>query len=68
MGEVIANLSGYIVGDRKSAEQRKNFHKVKSVPEFATERGGVSGGSGSSDSYFDNDEASFQGSSCSYRT
>ena len=61
MGEVVANLSSYVVGDRKSAEQRKNFHKVKSVPEFATERGGVSGGSGSSDSYFDDDEAGFQG-------
>ena len=61
MGEVIANLSSYTVGDRKSAEQRKNFHKVKSVPEFATERGGVSGGPGSSDSYFDDDEAGFQG-------
>jgi hypothetical protein len=61
MGEVIANLASYVVGDRKSAEQRKNFHKVKSVPEFATERVGVSGGSGSTDSYFDGDEAGFQG-------
>ena len=49
------------MGDRKSAEQRKNFHKVKSVPEFATERGGVSGGPGSSESYFDDDDAGFQG-------
>lgn len=61
MGEVIANLVSYVVGDRKSADQRKNFHKVKSVPEFATERGGVSCGSRCSDSYFDDDEAGFQG-------
>jgi hypothetical protein len=60
MGEVIANLSGYVLGDRKSVEQRKNFHKVKSVPEFATERGGVSGALGSSDSYFDDHEGGFQ--------
>jgi hypothetical protein len=60
MGEVIANLSSYVLGDRKSAEQRKNFHKVKSVPEFATERGGVSGALRSSNSYFDDQEGGFQ--------
>jgi hypothetical protein len=61
MGEVIANLASYVIGDRKCAEQRRNFHKVKSVPEFATERGGSSGASGSSNSYCDDDEAGFQG-------
>jgi hypothetical protein len=61
VGEVIATLASYVIGDRKSADQRKNFHKVKSVPEFATERGGVSSGSGSSDSYFDDVDAGFQG-------
>jgi hypothetical protein len=61
MGEVIANLTSYVIGDRKSAEQRRNFHKVKSVPEFATERAGSSGASGPSDSYFDDDDAGFQG-------
>jgi len=60
IGEVIANLSSYVLGDRKSAEQRKNFHKVKSVPEFATERGGMSGALRSSDSYFDDQEGGFQ--------
>jgi hypothetical protein len=61
VGEAIATLASYVTGDRKSADQRKNFHRVKSVPEFATERGGVSGGSGSSDSYFDDEDAGFQG-------
>jgi hypothetical protein len=60
IGEVIANLSSYVLGDRKSAEQRKNFHKVKSVPEFAIERGGMSGALRSSDSYFDDQEGGFQ--------
>jgi hypothetical protein len=60
IGEVIANLSSYVLGDRRSAEQRKNFHKVKSVPEFATERGGMSGALRSSDSYFDDQEGGFQ--------
>jgi hypothetical protein len=60
IGEVIANLSSYVLGDRKSAEQRKNFHKVKSVPEFATERGGMCGALRSSDSYFDDQEGGFQ--------
>jgi len=60
IGEVIANLSSYVLGDRKSAEQRKNFHKIKSVPEFATERGGMSGELRSSDSYFDDQDGGFQ--------
>jgi hypothetical protein len=60
IGEVIANLSSYVLGDRESAEQRRNFHKIKSVPEFATERGGMSGALGSSDSYFDDQDGGFQ--------
>jgi hypothetical protein len=60
IGEVIANLSSYMLGDRKSAEQRKNFHKVKNVPEFAIERCGMSGALQSSDSYFDDQEGGFQ--------
>jgi hypothetical protein len=60
MGEVIASLSSYVLGDRESAEQRKNFHKIKSVPEFAIERDGVSGAPRSSSSYFDDQEDGFQ--------
>ena len=61
LGEVAANLLSYSCGDHKSEEQRRNFHKVKSVPEFAIERGGVLGAvPGASETIFD-DEGGFQG-------
>ena len=60
LGDVVANLTTYLAGDRKSVEQRRNFHKVKSVPEFATERGGLLNGSSNvAESYFDGDQGGF---------
>lgn len=65
LGNVACNLQTYLVGDRNSLEQRKNFHKVKSVPDWCTERGGglALGGvlSGGGDSYFDGAAGGFYG-------
>ena len=62
LGEIAANLLSYSCGDHKSEEQRRNFHKVKSVPEFAIERGGVLGAvPGASETIFDDHEGGFQG-------
>jgi hypothetical protein len=62
LGNVACNLQTYLVGDRKSVEQRRNFHKVKSVPDWCTERGGLAvGGLGSGDSYFDGATGGFYG-------
>lgn len=38
LGHVAANLQTYMAGDNKSVEQRRNFHKVKSVPDWCTEK------------------------------
>ena len=62
LGEVMLNLREYVDGDRTSVEQRRNFHKVKSVPNFATERVGLlSGltGMGTAESYFDGEQGGF---------
>lgn len=56
LGNVACNLQTYLVGDRKSIEQRRNFHKVKSVPDWCTERGGIALGS-----YFDGAAGGFYG-------
>jgi hypothetical protein len=62
LGNVACNLQTYLVGDRKSVEQRRNFHKVKSVPDWCTERGGLAvGGLGGGDSYFDGAAGGFYG-------
>jgi hypothetical protein len=62
LGNVACNLQTYLVGDRKSNEQRKNFHKVKSVPDWCTERGGLGPvGLGGGDSYFDGATGGFHG-------
>ena len=62
LGNVACNLQTYLVGDRKSIEQRRNFHKVKSVPDWCTERGGLAlGGLGGGDSYFDGAAGGFYG-------
>ncbi len=62
LGNVACNLQTYLVGDRKSIEQRRNFHKVKSVPDWCTERGGMAlGGLGGGDSYFDGAAGGFYG-------
>ncbi len=62
LGNVACNLQTYLVGDRKSVEQRKNFHKVKAVPDWCTERGGLAvGGVGGGDSYFDGAAGGFYG-------
>jgi hypothetical protein len=61
LGNVACNLQTYLVGDRKSIEQRRNFHKVKSVPDWCTERGGLSFGGLRGDSYFDGAAGGFYG-------
>lgn len=62
LGNVACNLQTYLVGDRKSVEQRRNFHKVKSVPDWCTERGGlVLSALGGGDSYFDGAAGGFHG-------
>jgi hypothetical protein len=62
LGNVACNLQTYLVGDRKSVEQRRNFHKVKSVPDWCTERGGLTlGGLGGGESYFDGVAGGFYG-------
>jgi hypothetical protein len=62
LGNVACNLQTYLVGDRKSIEQRRNFHKVKSVPDWCTDRGGLTvGGLGGGDSYFDGETGGFYG-------
>lgn len=62
LGNVACNLQTYLVGDRKSIEQRKNFHKVKSVPDWCTERAGLPmRGMGGADSYFDGAAGGFYG-------
>lgn len=62
LGNVACNLQTYLVGDRKSLDQRRNFHKVKSVPDWCTERGGLAlGGLGGGDSYFDGAAGGFYG-------
>ena len=62
MGEVVANLCTFFAGDSKSIEQRRNFHKVKTVPEFATDRAGIVGDmKNETDSYFDDDASGFSG-------
>lgn len=62
LGNVACNLQTYLVGDRTSLDQRRNFHKVKSVPDWCTERGGLSvGGLGGGDSYFDGAAGGFYG-------
>jgi hypothetical protein len=62
LGNVACNLQTYLVGNRKSVEQRKNFHRVKGVPDWCTERGGlILGGLGGGDSYFDGATGGFYG-------
>lgn len=62
LGNVACNLQTYLVGDRKSIEQRRNFHRVRSVPDWCTERGGLTlGGLGGGDSYFDGAAGGFYG-------
>jgi hypothetical protein len=54
IGNVACNLQTYIHGDRGSIEQQRNFFKVKSVPDWCTEKSRpcFSGGE-RGDSYFD---------------
>lgn len=62
LGNVACNLQTYLVGDRKSLDQRRNFQKVKAVPDWCTERGGLAvGGLGGGDSYFDGAAGGFYG-------
>ena len=60
LGNVACNLQTYLVGDRGSLEQKRNFQKVKTVPDWCTEKGGTTiGGTGSGESYFDGTAGGF---------
>ena len=60
LGNVVGNLKNYLTGERDSVEQRRNFFKVKTVPDFCTERGGLLRGiAATGDSYFDREQEGY---------
>ena len=62
LGNVACNLQTYLVGDRISIEQRRKLYKVKSVPDWCTERGDIAlEGLGGGDSYFNGAAGGFYG-------
>ena len=62
LGNISCNLQTYLMGDRNSTEQRRNFHKVKSVPSWCTEMASPSlGRQRVGDSFFDESSGGFHG-------